>query len=388
MVRRGAKCGTVLSVVDEGASSERHAAPATVAEAMTRRENCVTPDATISELASRLAQGRDAIPVVEDGEYLTTVGAGVVSDTLAAGRDPARTTVADVIRGRPRPPRQVAIAPDASLAQANAKMVISGTKHLLIVDDGLMVGVLGRGAIEPYLYEPPDGYPLPPEELMGLVTGDARPQARGRRGKSFFTSGEQTAAVIRTVLREYGRPIEECRAVLDFGCGCGRVIRHFRRLSDARLQGSDYNEELIAWCRANLPFAEFAVNGLEPGLEYGDDTFDLVYALSVFTHLTAPLQTAWMTELRRIVSPGGTLFVTVHGESRTSRLSPQHKDAFARGELVVVEPEVPGTNECAAYHPHRYLEDSFARDLGLVAHLPDAMLPMAQDIVLLEKPAQ
>ena len=64
--------------------------------------------------------------------------------------------------------------------------------------------------------------------------------------------------------------------MLDFGCGCGRVMRWWKDLESTRLHGTDYNPYLVAWCRQNLPFAEFSVNGLEAGLDLPDGHFDLV----------------------------------------------------------------------------------------------------------------
>jgi hypothetical protein len=46
---------------------------------------------------------------------------------------------------------------------------------------------------------------------------------------------------------------------------------------------------------------------------------DCIYAISVFTHLSAELQDLWMKELRRIVRPGGHLLITTHGESFRAR---------------------------------------------------------------------
>ena len=83
--------------------------------------------------------------------------------------------------------------------------------------------------------------------------------------------------------------------MLDFGCGCGRVTRWWRDFNGT-VAGSDVSRPAIEWCRANLPFARFELNALAPPLVFEDETFDLVYALSVFTHLTAELQLAWRDE--------------------------------------------------------------------------------------------
>ena len=75
-------------------------------------------------------------------------------------------------------------------------------------------------------------------------------------------------------------------AILDFGCGVGRVTRHFRSTCQAQLFGTDINESLINWCQQNLKFGQFQVNPLTGKLAYEDQQFDMIYALSVFTHLS------------------------------------------------------------------------------------------------------
>jgi SAM-dependent methyltransferase len=43
--------------------------------------------------------------------------------------------------------------------------------------------------------------------------------------------------------------------------------------------------------------------------------FDLVVAVSVFTHLSLELQEFWIAEMRRIIRPGGYLIMSTHGPS-------------------------------------------------------------------------
>src|SRR5947208_884804 len=81
--------------------------------------------------------------------------------------------------------------------------------------------------------------------------------------------------------------------------------------------------------------ARSEVNGLAPPLAFDDASFDLVYALSVFTHLTGDLQVAWRDELRRVLRPGGRLLITTHGRSYVPRLDVEERERFESGELVV-----------------------------------------------------
>ena len=94
-------------------------------------------------------------------------------------------------------------------------------------------------------------------------------------------------------------------SVLDFGCGCGRVTRYWSGFAGS-VAGSDIDGPAVAWCRSNLAFARFEQNRLEPPLAFERESFDLVYALSVFTHLTGELQLAWRDELRRVLRPAAS----------------------------------------------------------------------------------
>jgi len=77
-------------------------------------------------------------------------------------------------------------------------------------------------------------------------------------------------------------------------------------MTSARFHGTDYNPQLINWCKPNLCFAQFEVNGLSPPLVYEEEQFDLIYALPVFTHLPEDLQLAWMSELSGFLGPEAT----------------------------------------------------------------------------------
>lgn len=103
--------------------------------------------------------------------------------------------------------------------------------------------------------------------------------------------------------------------VLDFACGPGRVaIRLKEKLSDILLYGSDIDNEAIDWATKNISHvAEFSINNSLPPTSFKDDFFDLIYSISLFTHLDEDMQFLWLKEMIRIVKPGGILLITVHG---------------------------------------------------------------------------
>jgi SAM-dependent methyltransferase len=225
----------------------------------------------------------------------------------------------------------------------------------------------------------PDGLPMPPPHLIVRVAGTAD-------ADWFLEGGRLAAGSIRMALLRHGRAVEQLEAMLDFGCGCGRVVRHWRALPATAVHGSDRDERAVAWSREHLPFARFERNTLGPPLSYGEESFDLVYALSVFTHLTEELQFAWLAELRRVLRPDGLLLLTTHGAAYEGRLDVAELERFRAGELVVRRPEGVGTNLCTAFHPEAYARSRFGEGFVLLEHVPEgAKGNPRQDLYLLRK---
>jgi SAM-dependent methyltransferase len=225
----------------------------------------------------------------------------------------------------------------------------------------------------------PDGLPIPPAHLRFLVAGTVDVDW-------FLRGGALGMESIREVAGQTDA-FDETAAILDFGCGCGRVTRFWRGVTKARICGTDYNQQLIEWCQQNLPFAAFGANQLTPPLTYHDREFDLIYAFSVFTHLTEDLQASWMLELTRVLKPEGHLLLSTHGDSYLDRLNDEERQRFAAGNLVVKDDvSAPGSNSCSAYHPVAFVRDQLARDLVVVDFIPEgARGNPKQDLYLLRK---
>ena len=214
----------------------------------------------------------------------------------------------------------------------------------------------------------PDGLPLPPAALRAQIG------PRHAEAAFFLRSGEQHASLVRELLNEAGTSIEDVGALLDWGCGCGRVLRHWHDLPRTQVFGCDINPKMVQWCAANLRFARVDVTELAPPLPYPDSTFDLIYAFSVFTHLAEDLQHEWMSECRRVLRPGGYLLISTMGDYYLGlqRLTDAERAAFANGDLVVLYEGSAGTSLCSAYHPPEYVRSNLAAEFDAVAFRPAA----------------
>lgn len=170
--------------------------------------------------------------------------------------------------------------------------------------------------------------PIPPAELrLGY----------GRTEQDYLDTGRLHFDAMRQIARDAGRPIEAASSILDFGCGAGRLTRWLIDLQSASITGVDIDSAAIAWARENLsPPFEFYLTTLLPHLPFEDRSFQWVIAGSVFTHID-DLALSWLMELRRVVVPGGMLYLTIH-DHRSLELLQQHRQTHWLGKLLSSHP--------------------------------------------------
>jgi SAM-dependent methyltransferase len=235
---------------------------------------------------------------------------------------------------------------------------------------------------------PPPGsfaaMPDPGDVLIARVTG-------GTDRESFFASGQRGVAELERTLAVAGRTLDSFEAILDFGCGCGRMLLWLEELgAHTRLHGTDIDAEAIAWATAHIPYCEFKTNSSEPPLDYPDGAFDLVFNHSVFTHIDEERQDAWLAELQRVTRPGGLLVLSVHGEwALEAEWSEAHVRLEDRGHLFLPDmrpPEALGHPGwyASAFHAPWYVFERWGRWFSIRAYVPKAALGL-QDHVLLER---
>lgn len=187
--------------------------------------------------------------------------------------------------------------------------------------------------------------------------------------ESFYLKSRDTAQWLVSHIAAFEQ--FDNRKILEWGCGPGRVIRHLPGIlpSSCQFYGTDYNAKYIEWCRKNLKNITFFENGPEPPLPFPDNFFDIIYSISVFTHLSLKSHYSWFDELERVAKDGGILFFTVHGEVFKEKLTDSEKKLFERGELVTKAGTKEGHRTFAAFQPPSFIRQ-LVKDHQILAHHP------------------
>lgn len=217
---------------------------------------------------------------------------------------------------------------------------------------------------------------VPPTSLRFRVSG-------GVDLEGFLENGQMGCQDLKKALAKAGKKVEDFASILDFGCGCGRMLLWLMpQAPDAQFYGTDIDAEVIAWCDRCLKGAHLQTNQPSPPLNYPAEMFDFVYANSVFTHIDEDAQFRWLAELQRILKPEGILLLTVCGAHIWSNL-PDEEAAIVKEKGFLFLPTRGGRAD-GPFHTKEYVFQNFSRYFGVLDYLPQGMLDH-QDVVVLQK---
>lgn len=227
--------------------------------------------------------------------------------------------------------------------------------------------------------------PLPPARLRHRVHGSLDRE-------SFLRLGRVIATNLHDLLASVGRRLDSFDSILDFGCGCGRVLRFLASSApNSRFYATDIDPSPIEWGQRNMPGIRWSSNGFEPPLPFGNDAVDLVYAISVFSHLDEAFQNAWLAELERVARPGAILILTVHGESLAGSLAPSERNTlhakgilFCKGATGRLKLDGLPDFYQSTFHTRAYIESEWSRYFDIIGYVEGA-IDGYQDAVLLRK---
>jgi SAM-dependent methyltransferase len=218
----------------------------------------------------------------------------------------------------------------------------------------------------------------------------------GNTAEEYLASGQRDLHDMEDILTRAGISLVDLGNILEFGCGDGRMIRWLDDLAHTReIWGVDIDAGRIFWCKQHLgPRLRFLTTTSVPHLPFEDRHFGFAFAGSVFTHID-DLADAWIAELRRILRPGGKLFMTVHlkddirlldgryrdsGLARVLRSHPEYEE-FTRADFDVFA--IGRSSESFVFYDLEYLRRAIEPLFRILSVTPEVRF--YQNALLLER---
>jgi SAM-dependent methyltransferase len=176
--------------------------------------------------------------------------------------------------------------------------------------------------------------------LPGLPAEQIQFQYVGVIGDAAMRFGLAASRIFKELYeRTAGRELSACKQVLDFGCGWGRIMRFLLKdIDPSKLRGIDVSDEMIAFCEKEFRWGTFTRNDPFPPTQFPAESFDFIYALSVFSHLSEDAHRKWLEEFKRILAPGGVLIATTWGRELITRC----RDSRGAKDLTSISHHFPG----------------------------------------------
>ena len=141
--------------------------------------------------------------------------------------------------------------------------------------------------------------------------------------RDYFADGWRTLSELMLLLESVQRPLLETGSFLEFASGHGRFTRHLvKALGADRVTVSDVVPDAVAFAQDTLGVPGFLSAARPEDLAW-PRRYDVVFVLSLFSHLPRAIWGRWLSRLYDAVAPGGVLVFTTHGQEAARRAQVQ-----------------------------------------------------------------
>ncbi len=234
--------------------------------------------------------------------------------------------------------------------------------------------------------------------LPGLPPHDLQRTWNGICGIELSLHSSEFYKKVKSIFyRINGKPLGSAK-ILDFGCGWGRLIRYFAKdVPEGSLCGCDPDERILNVCLDTkvpgiLRRSEYRPRGLP-----FEEKFDLIYAYSVFTHLSERTHWECLQAVHDALAPDGIVILTVRPRSfieikgtGLSQVSDEAADVMARqfdkGQFVFFPYNLSPINGEITYGeaaiPYAYIKQHWTKMFHLIGALVFQADPYQMPIVL------
>lgn len=196
---------------------------------------------------------------------------------------------------------------DSELKKADERLATASPEAIPALLANIPLDIFGK-----LLLEIPIRYQNFKSFFPSMASAEIQNSWTGTNGQVLLN---ESLAFTKTLIYGYtnatGRNIHNAR-VLDYGCGWGRLIRLlYKFVPIDNIYGVDPWDESIRICHDNNVQGHLAISEYVPRTLPFDQKFDLIYAFSVFTHLSEKTAHVVLETLRQYISPEGILAITI-----------------------------------------------------------------------------
>ena len=182
--------------------------------------------------------------------------------------------------------------------------------------------------------------------------------------REYLSDGWRTLSELMLLLETVDQPLLKAGSVLEFAAGFGRFTRHLVKVLPGRVTCSDVMPGSVEFLREQFGVDGFA-SSHDPEKVTLPGSYDLVFVLSMFTHLPTRMWAPWLRTLKRSVKPGGLLVFSVHNEAVAREIGVVF-DADGTHFINSSEsPSIDGQIYGTTFTTRKFVEDSVAGVFGV-----------------------
>ena len=150
----------------------------------------------------------------------------------------------------------------------------------------------------------------PQDDIFGFFAG--HPSSRNPL-RDYLADGWRTLSELMLLLEAVDQPLLKTPRVLEFASGHGRFTRHLvKALGAERVVVSDVVPAAVEFSRSTFGVEGFMSASVPEQVQW-PQRYELVFVLSLFSHLPRSTWSRWLKVLYDAVAPGGLLVFSTHG---------------------------------------------------------------------------
>jgi len=148
----------------------------------------------------------------------------------------------------------------------------------------------------------------PEDEMMAVMR-------KNKMGPSaYLESGKKNTEAFFEIVKRHKPSLLAKKRILDYGCGYGRMTRYFLKFfSPSTLVSADVTDNMIKFCAKEFGSIPFLISDNNHISNFGSK-FDVIFAVSVFSHLPPKTFEENIVELSKSLDKNGLLIFTTAGE--------------------------------------------------------------------------